>query len=717
MKQLIQNFKTGKLYIEDVPVPALNNGFVLVKNIYSLISAGTERSTVSVGQSSLVGKVKKRPDLVKQVIQNIKKDGLISTYHKVKTKLNSPKSLGYSSAGIVLESRDWNGKFKKGERVACGSGYACHAEFISVPQNLTVKVPNNVSFQEAAFTTLGAIALQGIRQADPKIGDKICIIGLGLIGQLTSQILKANGCSVFGVDISEFTVKLARKMGIDFAISRDHKDLYKFIDEFTNGYGFDVVIITASAKDNDPIVLATEVLRKKGRIIVVGAVRMDIPREPDFYQKELELKISTSYGPGRYDPVYEEVGMDYPYGYVRYSENRNMETFLELVSKGKMNIKPLITHVFDINAALEAYDLILGIKKENFLGVLLKYDKSAELQRDYRTVVIKKNISADINVGFIGAGSFAQNYLIPHLKQEKINLKTVVTSRGITAKQVAKKFGFSIASTDPNLIWNDNSINLIFIATPHNTHTKYVVEALKREKDVFVEKPLALNLEELKEIVEVYRKHKAVLMIGFNRRFATICRIIKEELKENKIPLILNYRINAGFISREHWIQDNEIGGGRIIGEVCHFIDLMQYFTGAFPKLVYAQSIDFENVKWKDDDNVAINIKFTDGSIGNIIYTAMGDKKMSKEYLEIFSGGDSYVINDFKKGIIYKNKKVIKNKGKGHKEEISEFINNLRTGKGNMISFDSILATTLTTFLIMESLKDKKVKEVNLDII
>lgn len=717
MKQLIQNFKTGKLEIEQVPVPSVGNGMVLVKNVYSLISAGTEKSTVSVGQASLIGKAQKRPDLVKQVRQNIQKEGLAATIKKVRTKLNTPKALGYSCAGVVIDSKDWEGKFKTGDRVACGGqDYASHAEFVSVPQNLIVNVPDNVSFEEASFTTLGSIAMQGVRQASPKIGDKVCVIGLGLLGQITLQILQANGCSVLGIDISEFAVNLAKKMGIDFAINRNHKNLYKYIDEFTNGYGFDRVILTASVKNNDPVVLATEILRKKGIIIVVGAVEMDIPREPDFYKKELELKISTSYGPGRYDPVYEEGGIDYPYAYVRYTENRNMETFLNLLSKKKINIKPLITYIYDIDDAVKAFDLILGKKKENYVGILLKYDKSEKIKKDYKTVKITKSIGKKLNIGFIGAGSFAQSYLIPNLKHEDVNLKTVVTSRGITSKSAAKKFEFDNASTDSNLILNDKFINLVFIATRHNSHARYVIESLKKGKNVFVEKPLALNIQELKEIIKAYKKSKGMLMVGFNRRFAKVSKIIKEELKDNKIPLVLNYRVNAGYIPRDKWMQDNDVGGPRIIGEGCHFIDLMQYFTEALPKLVYAQSIDFENSNWKEDDNTIITIKFTDGSIGNIIYTAMGDKSMPKEHLEIFSGGDSYVIDDFKKVIIYKNNRMkkIKVPGKGHKEEVNEVLNYLRTGEGNLIDFNSIVATTLTTFLAMESLRDKKEKIVKL---
>lgn len=371
MKQCIQNFKTGKLLLEDVPRPALEEGFVLVENRFSLISFGTEKSTVKTGKASLVGKAKRRPDLVKQVMQNIKKEGVFATLQKVKTKLDTPKALGYSCAGLVYDSKDFTGRFVPGDRVACaGQDYASHAEVVAVPENLVVKIPESVSFQKACFTTLGAIALQSVRQADARIQEKICVIGLGLLGQITHQLLKANGCSVCGVDISDFLVDLARKTGIDAAFNRNDTDFYKYTDSFTAGYGFDKVIITASSFDNDPIILATEILRKKGIIVVVGDVKMDIPRNPHFYRKELELKISTSYGPGRYDPLYEEAGIDYPYSYVRFTENRNMQDFIGLLAKGSINITPLITHVFDFSDALSAYEL-MSSKTKNRLPYCL----------------------------------------------------------------------------------------------------------------------------------------------------------------------------------------------------------------------------------------------------------------------------------------------------------------------------------------------------------
>jgi len=671
MKQLIQNFKTGELKLEKVPIPALKDGFVLVNNRFSLISPGTESATVNIGKASLLGKAKKRQDLVKQVLQNVKKEGLMATLQKVKTKLDTPKPLGYSSCGVVIESKDFEGKFRTGDRVACaGQDYACHSEIISVPQNLVVKIPEGVSFKEAAFTTIGAIALQGVRQADVKIGEKICVIGLGLIGQISFQILRANGCSVFGIDISDFAIEMAKKLDIDFAANRRDKDLYKYVDSFTKGYGFDKVIIAASTSDNDPIVLSTEILRKKGLTVVVGNVEMDIPREPHFYKKELELKIATSYGPGRYDSLYEEAGVDYPYAYVRFSENRNMETFLELLSRGAVGVKSLITHIFNFEKALEAYDLVLGKKKEDFIGILLKY-KQPEKKGLLSKVAVGTKPLKDINVGFIGAGSFAQGYLLPHLKKMDVSLDTVVTTKGINAKNVVKKFGFNFASTNSEDIIENEKINTVFIASRHNTHSKYVCEVLKNKKNVFVEKPLCLNIDELKEIVSVY-KGESKLMVGFNRRF--------------------------------------------IVGEICHFIDLMIYFSNAKPKGVFASSIKIDSNKWRKDDNLVINIEFENGSLGNIVYTAMGNERMEKERIEIFAGGNTYVIDDFKKGLFYSGGRLrrIKNKGKGHKEEIRIFIDAIKQGKGNPIDFESLVLTTLTTFKVIDSLKSSAPEKIDI---
>jgi len=710
MKQITQNLKTGEIAVSDVPVPAVFKGMVVVENKFSLISAGTEKTTVDMAKASLIGKAQKRPDLVQQVFDNIKREGLWATIEKVKTKLDTLKALGYSSAGVVMATFDKNGQFNPGDRVACaGQDYASHAEVVAVPENLVVKIPDNVTFEEASFVALGSIALQGVRQADVRIGENICVIGLGLLGQLTVQILKANGCNVFGVDISDTMVEWSLKNGADSALNRSNANLLSSADTFTAGKGFDSVIITAGANSNDPVELAVELARKKGKIVVVGAVKMDIQREPHFYRKELELKISCSYGPGRYDPQYEEMGVDYPHAYVRWTEKRNMEAFLQLQAKGLVNVKSIITHIFDVNEATKAYDILTGKTNEKFLGMLFKY--SPEEKGRQQSIQIKAIPVKKINIGFIGAGSFAQSYLLPHTRESDVSLDTVVTTLGITAKSVGEKFGFGRVSTNPNEVFNSSDINAVFIATQHDTHAKYVIDGLKSKKKVYVEKPLCLTEEELREISRVYNSQvmageSPLLMAGFNRRFAPVCVEAKKLMEGIKDPKIINIRVNAGFINKDHWVQNPAVGGGRIIGEVCHFVDLTQYFSNSLPSTVYAQSIRTKNEKVSQDDNLSIIIKFEDGSIGNIVYVSSGDKSLAKERIEIFAGNSSVVIDDFKSGTYYKNNaaKKILSKGKGHSEEVRAFLDALRSGENSPISFESIAATTLTTFRIQDSI-------------
>lgn len=715
MKQLIQNFKTGKLYVDELAEPAVTNGMVLVGNAFSLISAGTEKGTVGVGQASLLGKARMRPDLVKQVMQNYRKEGLKATLEKITTKLDSLKALGYSTAGTVLASMDTNGKYKVGDRVACaGQDFASHAEVVSIPQNLIAKIPDNVSFEEASFTTVGAIALQGVRQANPTLGEYVCVIGLGLIGQITCQLLKANGCKVFGIDVSKNSVHLTNTSGYAIAMERGNPNLINAAFNFTNGYGFDKVIITAAAPTNDPILVATELLRRKGVIVLVGAVSMEIPREPYFYKKELELKISCSYGPGRYDVSYEDEGHDYPIAYVRWTEQRNMEAFLGLISDGVLNIKSLITHTFEIADAEQAYNIVLGKVKEPFIGILLKYN----LEFSTRTSVVdlKPQQIQAINVGFIGAGSFAQNYLIPSVKTMG-NLDTVVTRTGINSKNVGQKFGFSKSSTNPLDVLDNSAINTLFIATQHDTHAEYVLKGINQGKAVFVEKPLALNDDELKAIVLEYGKStKKQILVGFNRRFAPISVQSKQAFAGIGEPLIMNFRINAGFIPKEHWTQ-TESGGGRIIGEICHWVDLMQFYCNAEPIKVYAECINTENNKLKPEDNVCIVIKFSDGSVGNLIYVANGDKGLAKERIEVSGGGISFVNEDFKRGYLYRGNKLIsiKSEGKGHKEEVKAFLESILRGESSPISFRSQVLTTLTTFKIMDSLITNLPQDIRLD--
>ncbi len=706
MKQVIQDFKTGDLFVDDVPVPLAAPGFVLVRNHYSLISAGTERSTVTTAKASLLGKARQRPDLVKQVLDTYRKEGFAETLKRVRTKLETLKELGYSTAGTVLLSMDTDGAFKPGDRVACGGSSASHAGIISVPQNLVVKVPDLVSLDHAAFTTLGSIAMQGVRQANPRIGEFVCVIGLGLLGQITSQILRSNGCRVFGIDTSAAMVALAKETSCHAAVTRGDVNLEPEMDFFTGGRGFDLVIITAAAKTSDPVELATAVLRQKGVIVVVGAVPMNIPREPHFYKKELELKISCSYGPGRYDRSYEEEGHDYPYGHVRWTENRNMAAFVNLLEAGSVDVKPLITHVFDIDQAEKAYDIVTGKVQEPSIGILLKYPETEDKPKE-RAVPVAPTQAAEpsIGIGVIGAGSFAQKFLIPYAQAQGPLLR-VADARGMTAKSAGEKFKFRSFSADAQDVIADPAINTVFIATRHNTHGELALKALEADKNVYVEKPLTLYEADLARIADACRRHPSRrLQVGFNRRFAPLARQARELFQGLSEPLIVNYRVSAGFIPKDHWTQTEE-GGGRILGEVCHFIDFLQFITEAEPVKVFAECVANANAKAQNHDNVAITISFSNGSVGLITYLACGDRLLAKERIEIFGGDKSFIINDFRTADIYLNGKLkkVKAPGKGHKEEVELFVGSIREGRPSPIPLESLLYTTAAAFRVLDSL-------------
>lgn len=712
MKQLIQRIKDGEMKVIDLPIPFLQKKGVLVKNYFSLISAGTERTTVEQGRENLLLKAYKNPDVVKQIYQIVKRDGLIQTVERILGNLNDYKTLGYSSSGVVIESS--SEKFKPGDRVACaGAGYANHAEIVFVPENLCVKLPNEVSFEEGAFTTLGAIALQGIRLANPTIGETVAVIGLGLLGLITTQILKANGCKVIGLDISDSVLEYGKEFGCDYTFisSKENKES---IIALTNGYGIDKVIITAGTSSNEPIELAGEISRDKGKIVIVGAVKADLPRGP-FYNKELEVVMSRSYGPGRYDPFYEEMGHDYPIGFVRWTENRNMQAFVDLLANKKVNVLKLVTHKFQLDDFQNAYDLVLGKTKEFYRGILFEYEKENKNEKKIflnESKKVKIESSCTVNIGFIGAGSFAQASILPHLKQLPVSLHTVCTTKGLAARNVALKFGFKNFTTDPKEVLNNPEINTVFIVTRHDTHAQYVMEALKQGKKVFVEKPLAVNLDELYEIMSLDTANK-YLMVGFNRRFAKSIVEIKNFFSSG--PFNMVYRVNAGKLPQGHWTKWDE-HGGRIIGEVCHFIDTLSFISSSNPTSVFAQSISLKNGIENEEETISCLIKFSDGSIGTIIYQANGDNSVPKEYLEVSAIQRTAILHNFEKveyfaGNKRKEKSYI---GKGHKEEVQLFIESIQKGETAPIPLDSIYRTTMTTFAIIESLRTGKVVEVTI---
>jgi len=712
MKQVLQNNKTGELKVEEVPHPILLPRGVLVRNEYSLISKGTERMKVDFARKSMVAKAKSRPDLVKQVLKNAKKEGWVTTFKKVMNRLESSSPLGYSSAGEVIAVGELVEGIKVGDKVACaGAGYANHAEIISVPVNLCAKIPENVSCHQACFTTLGAIALQGIRQAEVNLGESVAVIGLGILGQLTIQMLKASGCQVFGIDIDEDMVNLARNSGANFGLITGKEDIASKVISLTYEHGVDVVIITAGTSSNQPIELAGEICRDKGKVVVVGAVNMDVPRK-NFYEKELDIRFSRSYGPGRYDHLYEEGGMDYPFAYVRWTEKRNMEEFLNLLQQGKVNTEKLITHRYKIEDAEKAYDLIMQ-GEEKSLAVLLEYVDSSEtkpkiyLRED--SPYQGKKIST-VKVGFIGAGNFAKNNLLPHLKRMKeVKLKGVVTSTGISAKDVAKKFGFEYCSSDVNQILEDEEINCVFIATRHNLHSQLVCRALKAGEAVFVEKPLATSEEELEEIKRTLGKTQGRLLVGFNRRFSPAAKLLKKHFHDRISPLVMTYRVNAGFIPPGHWIHDPAEGGGRIIGEICHFVDLLSFFADSEVSSLFALTADDLRKTPLANDNLVICLKFQDGSVGSILYTSRGDTSYSKERVEIFGENSVGVIDNFQRTTVIRNGTELRFKhsgsDKGHKEELQAFIEALKQNKPMPISPEEMINTTQATFKIIESLQ------------
>lgn len=707
MKQVVQNYRTGELKVEELPPPVLRPGGVLVRTAYSLISAGTERTAVETAQSSLVGKAKERPDLVRQVIDTFKREGLRSTYEKVTAKLNQVKPLGYSASGtVVAVGRDVT-EFQAGDRVACaGGGYASHAEVLFVPKNLCAKVPEAATLESASYATVGAIALQGVRQAEARLGEVVVVIGLGLIGQLTVQILKAAGCQVIGVDIDRGACELARKSGAD-TVATDATAARAACLGLTDGRGADCILITAGTKSSEPVTLAGELARDRARVVVVGLVGMDVPRNL-YYNKELELRLSRSYGPGRYDPEYEEKGNDYPIGYVRWTEKRNLEAFLRLVADGRVNTELLTTHRFDVARADAAYELILN-RKERLCGVVLQYPEAEKPTAAARPAAVKP-ASGELGVSFIGAGNFARGVLLPIIKRsEKVKLMTVAAATGLSARNTGAQFGFIDATTDYRAIIDDDNSPVVFIATRHDSHAGLAAEALRRGKAVFVEKPLATTAEGLGEVVRAARETGGLLTVGFNRRFAPLAREIKAKYEARGGPMTIIYRVNAGQVPPEHWTHDPGEGGGRIIGEACHFVDFVSYLTDALPARVSAAAVPKTQRAGYVDDSTVISMTMTDGSIASIIYTASGDPLVPKEQVEIFCDRMVSSLDDFKSGTFVAGRKRVKLGGgaqdKGHAAEVAAFFAAARGTAAPPISLESLAATTLATFAIVESAK------------
>jgi predicted dehydrogenase/threonine dehydrogenase-like Zn-dependent dehydrogenase len=709
MKQLLQNLRTGEATVAEVPVPVVQPGRLLVRTAASLISAGTERALTELGQKNLLGKARERPELIGKVWEKVKTEGIAQALEGVRDKLDQSHAVGYSAAGIVIECGTDIMDFRPGDRVACaGTDYASHAEVISVPRNLCARLPDELSFAEAAFGTVGAIALQGVRLAEPTLGEAVVVIGLGLVGQLTVQLLKANGCRVYGVDVDETRIRLALESGAE-AVSTPDEAREKVI-AWSRGRGADACIIAAATASNDPVELAGEISRLKGRVIAVGLVGMNVPRNV-YYQRELTLKVSLSYGPGRHDPDYEEHGHDYPLAYVRWTEGRNIEAFLDLLAARRIDVQPLITHRFPIADAAQAYQLISGKAQENYLAVVLEYETKGEVNRriENRAVVKPTAAPGRVGVGLIGAGGYAQKVLLPNFKAAGAEFCSIASASGVSARDVGTKYGFARFLSDAQSVIEDDEANLIVIATRHGSHAELARLALAAGKHVFVEKPLALNDAELDSVLDAAANSQGQLLVGFNRRFSPLAARAKEFFANRQTPLSLVYRVNAGRIPREHWTQDAAKGGGRIIGEVCHFIDLMQFLTGAAPVSLYAESVAGGQGAIVNEDSVFITLQFGDGSNGMIAYLAEGDKSLPKEHIEIFAEGKTFVIEDFRSAKLYaagrEKKETLRQQDKGQAEETRVACAVVAAGKAVPITLAELEATTRATFRIRDSLR------------
>ena len=713
MKQVLQDARTGEVEVAEVPAPRLLPGCVLVRIAASLVSAGTERASSEFASKNLMQKAKARPDLVREVFNKVRRDGLFSAISAVRSRLDQPSALGYSSSGTVIGVADDITDIQVGDRVACaGAGFAVHAEFACIPRLLLARIPAEaaVSFEEAAFTTVGAVAIHGVRTADAKLGDVVAVIGLGLLGQLTVQILKAAGCRVLGLDLVAERAELAARLGAD-AVSISASGFRDLCLQHSGGHGADAVLITAETASSDPVNLAAEIARERAVIAAVGTVGMELQRRL-YYGKELDFRVSRSYGPGRYDAAYEQKGRDYPIGYVRWTETRNMEAFLQLLAERKLDVHALITHRFPVAHGSDAYDLITGKTGEPSLGVLITYSEDSEAQ-SYVELPPKGDSSSirpkSLAIGVLGAGTFATSTLLPSIKKVPgIEFVAVCAANGSHARHAAEKFGFRYCATDEEKILGDPTVNTVVVATRHNLHASQVLAALGAGKNVFCEKPLCLTERQLADIVRAYSGEGTAgprLTVGFNRRFAPMLQQLKAFTAKIQEPLSIHYRVNAGPLPPDHWLNDPEQGGGRILGEACHFVDLLIFLTGALPVEVQTRSL--EHSGQYSGDNVTISLRFSNGSLGTITYVANGDRSYSKERVEVFGGGSVAMLEDFRRLELVRHgrKQVIQSRmrqDKGHQGEWEALVNALRNSESS-IPFTEIVAATLATLRAVES--------------
>jgi len=705
MKQVLQNLKTGELEVAEVPAPPVRPGYLLIKTRASLISSGSERMFITFAKSSLLGKAKQQPDKVKQVIDKIKTDGLLPTINTVFARLDQPFPLGYCNYGTVLEVGQGVEGFTVGDRVASNGS---HAQIVCVPKNLCAKVPDEVSDEQAAFTVLGSIGLQGIRLLKPTLGETFVVFGLGLIGLMCVQLLRNSGCKVIAIDIDKNKLEQARKYGADTIDPNSGLDPVQAATDLSDGKGVDGVLITASAKEDTIVHQSAQMCRKRGRIVLIGVVNLNLNRA-DFYKKELTFQVSSSYGPGRYDSYYEQAGHDYPFGFVRWTEQRNFKAVLESLSRGALKVDELISERIPIEQAGKAYDILTT--EPGKMALILQYPhQMPEAQKIVKTNAkhIKSPSASKVVAGLIGAGNFAKLTLLPSLKNADIRLKTVADIDGVTGRYTARKFGFEQATNDYHEILNDPQINTVFITTRHDLHAGMTIEALNAGKHVHVEKPLCLTRQDITRVEAAYEKSRPQqLLVGFNRRFSPHAEKIHSLVASRTAPLCMSWLINAGYIPPDMWVQDKSIGGGRIIGEGCHWLDFMQYVAGSPIISVAATMIKETPAVEVRDDKISITVSFADGSIGTLHYFANGHKSYPKESFELFCDGKILKLDNFRKlrGYGWNNfgRMNLFSQDKGHKAQFRCFVERIAKGGQPLIPFEQIANVTLAGFAAIES--------------
>ena len=704
MKQIF--IQKGRAILENVPSPKISKEEILVKVYYSCISVGTEITNVKASGKPIYKKVLEKPKNLQKVFENMKNLGLKDTIVKVRNQVDAKNPIGYSASGVVLEVGKDIKNIKLGDKVACaGAGIANHAEFIAVPQNLAAKVPEGLSLKYAATTTLGSIAMQGVRRTDVKLGDRVVVVGLGILGQLTTQMLRNCGCHVIGIDLSQSRIEKAVSLGMELGLNPVKTDIVEEVIRNTGGYGADAVVISAASESSCIINQAMKMCRKKGKIVIVGAVNMDIERE-EFYKKELDVLISTSYGPGRYDERYEGKGYDYPYAYVRWTENRNMQEYLNLLSHNKVKVEPLIDRFYRVEEADKAYEELKSGEAKPLI-VVFEYNKDSKPDKK----VVESNYQVKnnkINVGIIGAGGFAKGMHLPNLHKlsDVYNIYAICSKTGSNAKSIAEQYNSAYSTTDYEELLDDKKTEMVIISTRHNLHAKVATDAINAGKSVLLEKPMALNEEELGNLVDAIEENKVPFMVGFNRRFSPYAVKIKKVISSRVNPMVISYRMNAGFIPKEHWVHTEE-GGGRNIGEACHIYDLFNYFTDAKVYSIKANSIDPKTDQYNANDNFSVSIKYKDGSLCNLIYTALGNDLVPKEQMEIFVDNKIIVLDDYK-GLNFFgiNEKAIKSsiQDKGQYQELLEFSKSIKDGKEPPIPLWQLVQATEISFEVERQL-------------